>query len=318
MTVEIVDLEDSKTGASARVLISLGFNCFSWKAPFAGGQEPRELLWAAPEFEKGNESPTRSGIPLLFPFPGRIRGESFEFEGKRYPLQAGDGQGNAIHGYAFKSPWTVIASTSNSVTAQFQPSVNAPEYLGMWTGDYRLEATYRVINNRLEFVASFENLGDSPLPYGFGTHAYFRLPLSEGSDPEQTQLHAPLLALWRDENLVPTGDLNPLESYAKLIEGTPLAGQEFDTPFQMMKQENPTMEVVDPGSGRTVRQTCDASMTSCVIYTPPHREAVCLEPYTCVPNAFELGAAGVETGLQLLTPGEKARTTVLLEALTQA
>ena len=44
----------------------------------------------------------------------------------------------------------------------------------------------------------------------------------------------------------------------------------------------------------------------CVVFTPPHREAICLEPYSCVANAYELRDRGIDTGLQELLPGNQA------------
>ena len=315
MSAEIVVLEDPQSGAAAQVLISQGFNCFSWKAPFAASEEPRELLWAEDGYEQGDKSPFVSGIPLLFPFPGRIRGESFDFNGNSYPLEAGDGLGNALHGYLCATKWRKVDSTPSSVTAEMQASIDAPTKLNMWTGDYRVRAKYTLSGSRLEFDIEFENLSSEPLPWGFGTHAYFKLPLADGSDPEQTKLKVPVVALWRKENPLPTGDLDPLGDYEDLIEGGPLAQREYDTPFRMKTEPTQTTEVIDPATGRTVRQTFDSSMTTCVIYTPPHREAVCLEPYTCVPNPFELEESGIETGLRVLAPGESASTRTVLEAL---
>jgi aldose 1-epimerase len=59
-------------------------------------------------------------------------------------------------------------------------------------------------------------------------------------------------------------------------------------------------------------QTFDSSFTQCVVYTPSHRQAICLEPYTCVPDAIRLAAEGNETGLQILQPGESRETTIEL------
>lgn len=47
----------------------------------------------------------------------------------------------------------------------------------------------------------------------------------------------------------------------------------------------------------------DPSFRDLVIFTPPHRQAVCLEPYTCVTDAINLHGRGVETGLMILPPG---------------
>jgi hypothetical protein len=43
-TPHIVSIRDPVTGASARILVSLGFNCFSWRPILQDG--PREMLWA--------------------------------------------------------------------------------------------------------------------------------------------------------------------------------------------------------------------------------------------------------------------------------
>ena len=51
-----------------------------------------------------------------------------------------------------------------------------------------------------------------------------------------------------------------------------------------------------------MKYTWDEACEVCVIYTPPHREAICMEPYTLVPGglAFDTG----EHGLIVLMPGE--------------
>ena len=73
MAAEVVEIVDALSGASARILVSLGFNCFSWRPVLADG--PREMLWADVGFDAGDKRPSGSGIPLLFPFPGRIGGD---------------------------------------------------------------------------------------------------------------------------------------------------------------------------------------------------------------------------------------------------
>ena len=40
-----------------------------------------------------------------------------------------------------------------------------------------------------------------------------------------------------------------------------------------------------------------------VAFTPPHRQAVCLEPYTCVTDAAHLQAQGIDAGWLSLPPG---------------
>jgi aldose 1-epimerase len=72
--------------------------------------------------------------------------------------------------------------------------------------------------------------------------------------------------------------------------------------------------VLSDDAGRSIVQTFDTTFTQCVVYTPPHRQAICLEPYTCIPDAFRLKAAGHETGLHVLRPSERFETSLRLEA----
>ncbi|MEN0110895.1 MAG: aldose 1-epimerase, partial [Planctomycetota bacterium] len=302
MPAESVRLTDPAAGATADVLVSLGFNCFSWRAPFTDGGQPRELLWAEPGFAEGDKRPSRSGIPLLAPFAGRIQRGRYRFEGRDYQLPEEDGMGNAIHGFALRSAWRVTNRADDRVTADYQLSRDTPDAADGWPSDFRLTATYAVEGRRLVFDLAAENVGDGPLPFGFGTHAYFRLPLADGADPEATLVHADVDAEWATEGLIPTGATLPIADGNPLPSGGALAGAEFDTPYRFASGVT-TTEVRDPATGHAVRQTFDDSMTACVVYTPDHREAICLEPYTCLPNPFALEEAGVASGLRVLGPG---------------
>jgi aldose 1-epimerase len=42
-----------------------------------------------------------------------------------------------------------------------------------------------------------------------------------------------------------------------------------------------------------------------VVFTPPHRQAIALEPYTCATDAINLQTQGIDAGLLVLRPGEE-------------
>src|SRR5712692_9930408 len=89
-------LEDG-AGGRAEVWPAAGFNCYLWQV--ARGGRLLDLLYADPDFLTGGR-PTRSGIPILFPFPNRIRDGRFTWDGKEFQLPLNDGpQRNAIHGF---------------------------------------------------------------------------------------------------------------------------------------------------------------------------------------------------------------------------
>src|SRR6476469_5735979 len=101
-----ITISDPKTGSTASILPELGFNCFSFKAAMNG--QMIEALWAEPEFGPGNR-PSRSGIPILFPFAGRLRGTSYCYLSREYHVSGAQMNGdNVIHGFVINRPWRVV------------------------------------------------------------------------------------------------------------------------------------------------------------------------------------------------------------------
>ena len=47
------------------------------------------------------------------------------------------------------------------------------------------------------------------------------------------------------------------------------------------------------------------SFRELVAFTPPHRHAVALEPYTCTPDAINLQQRGVDAGWRVLDAGQE-------------
>ena len=309
-----VQLQDKSTGSSARVLVDLGFNCYQWCVSFDDGV--RDLLWAEEGFATGERRASGSGIPLLFPFPGRIGNGQFDYEEKTYLVNHDAARAHALHGFLLNRPWRLVEQADDYVTAAFQASVDDPAILHQWPGDFAFEATYRLAGRELQFEAEITNTGYESLPWAFGTHAYFRVPLSEQSAVEDTVLTVPVDAEWLMDDMLPTGELAELPPNLTLSAGVKLGERSFDTPYRLASKSGRVETIVsDPASGRRVVQSYEGADFPCaVIYTPAHREAVCIEPYSCVPDPFRLESQGVPTGLRKLEPGETTRVEFVLRA----
>ena len=182
-TPKIVELHDPSTGSNARILTSFGFNCFEFRGCVDG--ESIDVLWSEDRFETGECRASGSGIPILFPFPGRIQGTKFSWKGREFLLEAGDGCGNAIHGFVHDRPWRIVEQTKNSVVGQFQASVDDATLLDHWPSDFCVTATYSLEKNRLTCTFLIENRGDETLPCGLGTHPYFNVPLGQSGSTAQ-------------------------------------------------------------------------------------------------------------------------------------
>jgi aldose 1-epimerase len=302
MSATIVSLQDAASGATAEVLVSQGFNCYRLAASARGRLV--DVIYAPADFAAGIGRPSRGGIPLLVPFPGRIAGTTFRWQGRDYPLEPGDTFGNAIHGFAHARPWRVLEQSPTHVTGQFQAWRDDPGLKSRWPADVRITATYQLAADRLDARFLIENPCDAPLPLGFGTHPYFRVPLG-GQRAEDCVVKLPVSARWELQDMLATGQRTALPNAAAFAAGQPFGEMQFDDVLSGLSfaGEWCTTSIHDPGSGITVTQRFDAAFRECVVYTPPHRQAICIEPYTCVPGAASLAERGIDAGLRILPPG---------------
>lgn len=301
MSFPIITL--SHAGATAQILPTLGFNCFSWR-PVVDGTNI-DALWAAPEFAAGAGKPSHSGIPILFPFPGRVRDSAFEYGGKRYTLTAsGMNAGNAIHGFVMSRPWEVIEESDSRVAARFHANKVEPKILDEWPADFELTAEYALTAVSLTCSLTVRNPDSRPLPWGLGLHPYFRVPLGPRGRAADCQLQVPAAKRWEMVNVLPTGNQLDLVGAYDLRGGLAIEDHACDDVYGELQSTGgrSVCAVIDPVNERRITITFGEEYRAVVVYTPPHREAVCIEPYTCVPDVFWLTEGGHDVGLRVLAP----------------
>jgi len=287
---------------------ALGFNAYRWQA------NGFDLLYRSPQLFTENR-PSRSGWPILFPFPNRIRDGKFTFEGKAYQLPIGDtANKNAIHGFAFNRPWRIVdqGTTDGSawLTGEFHASIDAPETLALWPGDYRLRVTYRLFDGVLRVEADADNPGTTPLPFGLGYHPYFALAPFGGP---QAIVTVGASKYWELRDNLPTGTLLEVDDPRDLRHGQFLANLQLDDvmtnlfTFAYDQQDNIGLVgvVQHPSAERILTLWVGGDFRELVLFTPPHREAICLEPYTCTTDAINLTQRGIDAGWRVLQSGER-------------
>jgi len=316
--MKIVAIRNAQ-GSQARIAVDFGFNCFFFKAQTLSGASV-DVLSAAAGFENGKEPASRSGIPLLFPYPNRIKQGRYNWNGREYKLTPDlvpfDKTGNAIHGFCIDRPWRIVSQSESSVTAVFRTSVDAPERLDLWPADAQIEVTYELIGSCLRSLIRIHNPSDQPLPWGFGTHAYFKLPLSTTSVAEQCTVYAPTSRVWGLNDCLPSGNTQPAET--DLSASPAFSGLKLDDVYTNLVAENGsvTCRISDPAAKLAVEQRFSIQFREIVAFTPPWTAAVCLEPYTCVTDAINLQQQGIDAGLRILPPGESWTGTIEIEAMT--
>jgi len=310
--VKSLKIVDSQTQAVAEIAPELGFNCFRWAVPNRA-EGMQELLWSEPGFTEGGKRASRSGIPILFPFPGRIPGTSFVWSGKEYTLEPGDAFGNAIHGFVHTRAWTVLEHSSEQVVARFWASQDDPSLARHWPADFCITADYRLYGGEFITTYTMENRGEVPLPCGLGTHAYFRLP-ADSAQRDASRVFLDVGAQWELTEMLPTGRKGPVANGSQRRSGASFGQLELDNVYTELGsvggQRVSKIEMGD-GSG-TLTLRFDEGFREIVAFTPPHREAICIEPYTCCPASVVMQPQGIDAGLKVLAPGESWRLSIAM------
>jgi len=314
---QVVEITDPAGSATARIAVDRGFNCYSYQV------DDRELLDAETGFAAGAGRPSGHGIPILFPFPNRIRNGRFAWNDRIYGLPEGaapdDGNGNAIHGFCLDRPWRVISQDNASVTGEFHLSRDAVDRRQLWPTDARITVRYSLDRARLLAEFTIDNPDGQDMPFGFGTHPYFRLPLGPDGAAAECLIRVPAHQQWELDACLPTGRLLPVDPSCDLRTGGRFGNMQLDHVLTSIGDEHAEpletleMSIDDPAAGQRLVQRCDGRLfREVVVYTPPGRDAVCLEPYTCVTDAINLDLTGADSGWQVLPAEETWETRIEL------
>jgi aldose 1-epimerase len=278
-------------GAHAEIVPEWGNNCISFRVP-----EP--ILEPVP-FGEILSRPTSYGIPILFPFPNRIRDGRFGFRGEHFTVHPDR------HGFVRNKRWQVQATGADVakgawITSRIEADWYPEDILAQFPFPFRLEVTHCLKEGQLEITAVATNTGSSEMPCGFGLHPYFRRP-------EHGTLQVPAGKRWELVNQLPTGDRLDADGAYDLRYPRDVLTLNLDDIFtDLIAGADGLVRCVLDDRTRGIRTTVEfdrGTFPNVVIYTPPvPRQAICIEPYTCPTDAFNLHGRGVDAHLVLLAP----------------
>ena len=241
----------------------------------------------------------------LIPWPNRIAGGAYEFDGEAQQLPLTEpSAGNAIHGLTRWATWTVVDRTGPSATLRhvLHPQPGYP-----FTLDCRLE--YALSDAGLRVRTAVTNTGDRPAPYGTGAHPY----LTVGTETvDEITLTVPGdRYLPTDDNGIPTGTADVEGSPFDYRAGRLIGAAKVDHCFTDLARDADGVATVTLAAGeRRVRLWLDASYHYLQVFTGDtlvparRRRGLAVEPMTCPPDAFRS-----RTGLHVLEPGRGVETT---------
>ena len=123
----------------------------------------REYLW------QGDPRYWCERAPVLFPFVGRLTGNSYRYGGQVYSM--------GIHGFAAHQDFSCLCPKPNRLVLQLTDNGETRE---QYPFAFSLNIIYELIDNRVQVTYQVENTGTGMLPFGIGGHPGFRIPLEEG------------------------------------------------------------------------------------------------------------------------------------------
>ncbi len=319
---EVVRLREPATGSIAHVVPSRGSNVTRFATRPAGdpAREPIEVIAGPPTLETLARLPTRWGAGMLFPYPGRVSGDAFEFRGRRIALPADPQAGNAMHGAVRWRAWRVIDSGAGAAGGAWVRTRLAsledgiPSDAWPWAFGCELRTVLRA--GRLRIEVRIENGSDEPMPFGLGFHPYLWTPLGPTGSAEDCEVALAATECWERTSTPPAivtavatdewpRRALPLSALAP-NSNTP-AGPVRNHKFILRGSEAGAMRgrLTDRANGLVATLDASEGMRATVFYTPPDAPVVSFEPHTCMPNAFNLMTGGVpDPGLIVLEPGK--------------
>ncbi len=229
------------------------------------------------------------GCYVMAPFVGRVQRGLVDWGGRKVRLRLNGGR-HSIQGAVFDSEWTVTSRTAASV------SLSCPLDPNKWP--FRGTVTQRIAIARGLMRFEAEIAADEPMPAAVGWHPWFRNPGGHLCVAVQSDTS---LALKPD--LIPTGELIPVDRRTDLRAGPSLAGHRLDDVYAAVRSP---VVVTWPD----IELTVSFARPVGVVAVRTHPQAVAVELATAWPDSIRLAGAGQDdTGLVTLLAGESLTAT---------
>lgn len=251
----------------------------------------------------GRENKQGGQGDVLIPFPGRIGGGVYDWDGQKYSLERSDKDGpNAIHGFFRNQLWDEVEVREDQVTyAVAIEGARGYPFPLLAAICYRLDA-----ETGLTCEFGITNAGETDAPVAAGFHPYFTVGSELVNDDE---LELPFASVLEFENFIPTGKvLSCAEAGLDFYSPKNIGDTVFNHCFLNPEPDcDGATGVKLRNSQRTVRVWMDKSFPFVVIYTGENlpenlrRRSLAIEPMTCGSDAFN----HPEWGLVRLKPGEQ-------------
>lgn len=229
---------------------------------------------------------------LLFPFPNRLKGGQYSWNGKNYQFPINDpSTGNALHGLGMTRGMNIKKVITNEKSGSL-----CCQYIDQGQHEYypfpfTFCAQFTISESNFEVELQVTNNGKEAIPFGFGWHPYFSL--SEKIDNNWLQF-SELEMIGIDQHMIPTGKRYPYQEFAQ---GKTIAQTVLDNCFAVPVSKSGKFKLQLKGEKGTIHYWQEAGEHQykfIQLFTPPMRTSIAIEPMTCNVDAFNNGEGLLE------------------------
>lgn len=264
-----------------------------------GKKTNTEYIWQADPAFWGKHA------PILFPFVGRLKEDTYIHQGKKYQLPQ--------HGFAREMDFDVIDRSVQHINFALGSSEITKEN---YPFDFLLIVSYRLKENRITIVYEVENQGKEEMLYSIGAHPGFRVPLHENeqrSDYEVLFEREETAPAWEIRGGLLTGSSNPVLQNQKSIT---IADNLFENDalvFKGLKSEKISLAK----KGRTPFINLYFFSPFFGIWSKSSQSPfVCLEPWRGIADSISHNQQlSDKEGIRKLAPGSKESFQVTIEVV---
>jgi len=234
----------------------------------------------------------------LFPFAGRVPGGFYRFEGKIRQFEINDSQYNAaLHGFLYNKTMHLESENCTEDKAEITFTYSTTEFSKSYPFSLKILIQYTLDERGFRSQTTIENQGEGKAPVAYGIHPYFKFdkPVNELKIMIPSEKETVL-----NKQLVPSGEIKSNSNFImpKLIDK-----QTFDNGFQFPRQERiVNTELTDETEDCTIniwQETGNHKFNFLLVYTPPERDAIAIEPLSGNINCLNTG-----DDLIILAPGQ--------------
>ena len=228
---------------------------------------------------------------VLMPWPNRVAGGSYSWEGTSYDLPVDEPTfGTSLHGFVAFQEWEITEADASSVLLH---TLIAARYSYPWTlavsARYSLDA-----NTGLTVELSATNIGEGTAPYGVGFHPYLAI---DDTRADNLELQNPASIIYEaNASMIPIAAHDVASFGLDFRSPTIIGTSRLYHAFAGLPEGTWAVTLRDPAAGVGASLSSNARWLQ--VYSADYigRVGVAVEPMSCPPNAFNSSTDVVALG----------------------